>query len=186
MHEFFSRESDPIDSMLHPPPPAENEPLRQAVYMQTQRVLHRRLRFRQFAYAASLLLSFAAGAGVMWMTNPGERDRVSAPMVQSQPPNTQTPSLEALTQPRSPESDDSALAQEWVAFDSTERRGELYRQAGDHYKDENDLQSALRCYSNALDSGTEQDLDVSPNDNWLLMAIKSARQKEKNRAKQDD
>lgn len=182
MHEFFSREPDPVDSMLRPPSPPENEPLRQAVYTQTQCVLHRRRRLRQFAYAASLLLSFAAGAGVMRMatrTEFGDDENGRAggvsPLI--------LPSHQGADAPRSP-TPDSALDAEWVAFDSTERRGELYRQAGDHYKDENDLQSALRCYSNALDNGSEQDLDISPKDNWLLMAIKSARQKEKIHAKQ--
>ncbi len=50
--------------------------------------------------------------------------------------------------------------------------------------EEIDPQSALRCYSNALDNGTEQDLAISSEDNWLLMAIKDARLKERNHAKQ--
>jgi hypothetical protein len=177
MHEFFSREPDPIDSMLRPPSPAENEPLRQAVYTQTQRVLHRRRRLRQFAYAASLLLSFAAGALATWTALPARSaskdEPLTAPVVSKETPAAENDMA------KSP-----ALDDEWIAFDSTERRGELYRQAGDHYKDENDLQSALRCYGNALDNGTEQDLKISPNDNWLLMAIKNARQKENNHAKQ--
>lgn len=177
MHEFFSREPDPIDSMLRPPQPAENEALRQALYTQTQRVLHRRRRFRQFAYAASLLLSFAAGAMATWMVlptrNASKEEPLSAPIASKEVPAVEEDERKM-----------PALAAEWDAFDSTERRGELYRQAGDRYKEENDLQSALRCYSNALDNGTEQDLDISPNDNWLLMAIKNARQKEKNHAKQ--
>lgn len=179
MHEFFSREPDPIESMLRPPSPPENEPLRQAVYTQTQRVLHRRRRLRQFAYAASLLLSFAAGALATWMALPARSaskgEPLPAPIASKEAPAPEE-------KPRSPTSDDSALAQEWIAFDSTARRGELYRQAGDRYKEENDPQSALRCYGNALDNGTEQDLDISPNDNWLLMAIKNARQKENNHA----
>jgi hypothetical protein len=73
---------------------------------------------------------------------------------------------------------------EWNAFDSDGRRNELYRQAGDSYmEEEHDPQSALRCYTNALDHGTKQDLTISADDNWLLMAIKGARQKENNYAK---
>jgi hypothetical protein len=190
MYEFFSREPDSIEAILRPPLPTDNETLRQAVYTRTQRVLHRRRRLRQWAYAASLLMSFVAGASAMhivllgeWSVLPGERDRVSAPRdaleALTQP---RSPDSEALTQPRSP---DSALEAEWVAFDSTERRSELYRQAGDRYmKEEKDLESALRCYRNALNNGTEQDLAISPDDNWLLMAIKNARQKEKKYAKQ--
>jgi len=183
-HEFFSREPDPIEAMLRPPSQPDSDTLRKSVYAQTIRVLRRRRRLRQFAYAASLLLSFAAGAGVMQLTISGERGRVSAPSAQTTSESPQE-ALGALTRPRSPAPDDSALDAEWIAFDSTDRRSELYRKAGDRYaKDENDLQSALRCYSNALDDGTEQDLAISPDDNWLLMAIKDARQKEKNHAKQ--
>jgi hypothetical protein len=187
MHEFFSREPDPIEAMLHPPLPADNELLRQAVYTQTRRVLHRRRRLRQFAYAASLLLSFVAGAGAMRMTariDSGEQggieDRRAGGVSLLIPPSHQ-----GADAPRSRTSDDSALDAEWVAFDSEDHRSELYRQAGDRYiKDENDLQSALRCYGNALDDGSEQDLTISSDDNWLLMAIKDARQREKNYAKQ--
>jgi hypothetical protein len=185
MHEFFSREPDPIEAMLRPPPPPDNEALRQTVYTHTQRVLYRRRRLRQFAYAASLLLSFTVGAGTMQLmtrpalTDSGERG--------ASPPCSSESAQQGADAPRSPTSEDSALDAEWVAFDSTDHRSELYRQAGDRYiKDESDLQSALRCYSNALDNGSEQDLAISPDDNWLLMAIKDARQKEKQYAKQGD
>ncbi|HEY7327141.1 MAG TPA: hypothetical protein VH592_05865 [Gemmataceae bacterium] len=179
MHEFFSREPDPLEALLRPHSPAENETLRLAVYAQSRRLLRRRRWIRQFAYAASLLLSFAVGAVVMRMTTPtdsGERGGGSPLISQTD---------QRADAPRSPTSDDSAPAREWFAFDSENRRSELYFQAGDQYiKDQNDLQSALRCYTNALDNGTEQDLTISSDDNWLLMAIKDARQKERNNAKQ--
>lgn len=179
MHEFFSRDPDPLDALLRPPSPPDNETLRQAVYTQTRRVLHRRRRVRQFAYAASLLLSFAVGAGTVRMVAPTYR--VERPDIS--PVRTQR--NQGADAPHSPTANDSALDAEWVAFDSTERRGELYRRAGDRYiTEENDLKSALRCYRNALDNGTEQDLVISTDDNWLLMAIKNARQKENIHAKQ--
>ena len=176
MHDIFSPEPDPLEGMLRPPSPPENEALRQVVYTRTRRVLRRR-HMRQCAYAASLLMSFAVGAGVMRMTISGERG-ASAPRFFA-------PENRGADAPRSPIPDDSALATEWTAFDSTEHRAELYRKAGDRYmEDENDPLSALRSYGNALDNGTEQDLTISTDDNWLLMAIKDARQKEKKHAKQ--
>lgn len=179
MHDIFSREPDPLEGMLYPPPPSENELLRQAVYAQTQRALRRRRRWRQGAYAASLLLSFASGLVAMWMVLPMRNASKDSP--------SPVPLVAAEKEtPRASEGpvDDSALAAEWTAFDSTEHRAELYRKAGDRYmEEENDPLSALRSYGNALDNGTEQDLAISSDDNWLLMAIKDARLKEKKDAK---
>ncbi len=179
MHDIFSREPDPLEGILAPPSlPSDAEALRQKVYTQTSRVLRRRRRVRQFAYAAALLMSFAMGAGVMRMTartDSGERGGVSPPMARTN---------QGADAPRSPAPDESALAREWDAFDSIDQRGELYRQAGDRYmEEESDLQSALRCYANALDNDPKQTQAISPDDNWLLMAIKNARQKEKDHAK---
>jgi hypothetical protein len=173
MHDIFSREPDPLDGMLAPPSLPESDALRQAVYAQTRRVLRRRRRVRQLAYAATLFASFAAGALAM-RTIPRPAPEPPARSASEETPRDNPPA--------SPVS--SALAREWDAFDSQHRRGELYRRAGDSYlQDENDLQSALRCYGNALGGGTEQDLTISADDSWLLMAIKDARQKEKSHAK---
>jgi hypothetical protein len=178
MHDIFSREPDPLEGLLHPPSvPPESETLRQAVYTRTRRVLRRRRLLRQFAYAAALLVSFAAGLLVMWMTSPARSASKELPSP-ARSASKGTPSTEKAPCLR------CGLAKEWDAFDSDERRGELYRQAGDAYmEDEYDPQSALRCYMNALDHGTKQDLTISADDNWLLMAIKDARQKENDHAK---
>jgi hypothetical protein len=189
MHDIFAREPDPLDGILRPPSTPDNSALRQQVYARTQRVLQRRRRWRQLAYAAGLAASFVAGLVVMRLINPGERGRVSAPSEQTATESTpNTPAIQdlgALTQPRSPRTDDTALTLENNAFDSTDHRRERYQHAGDTYMNEEyDPQSALRCFRNALDSGTKQDLAISTNDNWLLMAIKDARQKETDHAKQ--
>jgi len=175
MHDIFSREPDPLDGMLAPPSlPPNMETLQQQMYTQTRRVLRRRRQVRQFAFAAALLVSFAAGLLAM---------RVSI-----RPAPVPEPVAKQHEEPRPPDkpptADESALAREWEAFDRMDRRGEHYRQAGDRYmEDESDPQSALRCYANALDNSTEQEQAISPDDNWLLMAIKDARQKEKDDAK---
>lgn len=181
MHDIFSREPDPLDGMLRPPSPPDTEPLRQTVYTQTRRVLQRRRVVRRFAYAAALLVSFAAGWLVTRFTAPAP---ARSPEIVVTPPKEPAPPEQPPAPPK-PSSVDSALAQEWQAFDSPKDRAGLYRHAGDRYlKEENDLQSALRCFSNALDNGTEQDMAISSEDNWLLMAIKEARLKEKKHAKQ--
>jgi hypothetical protein len=177
MHDIFSREPDPLDDMLRPPSmPPESEALQQMVYSRTRRVLRHRRLMRQFAYFAVMLHAFVGGMGTMY-----------AIMRPAPAPDKPTPSAsEEAPQPPVPAPDEPALVKEWKAFDSDDRRGELYLQAGDRYlEEENDLSSALRCYSNALDNGTKQDLTISTDDNWLLMAIKDARQKENNHAKTD-
>jgi hypothetical protein len=178
MHDIVSREPDPLDGLLAPPPlPLDADALRQDVYARTRTILRSRRRLRLFAYAAALLVSFAAGLLAMRSAMRPAPDPLPDVRVERHegPPPTYTP-------PTPP--DESALAREWIAFDSTDHRRELYQDAGDLYMTaEIDPQSALRCYTNSLDNGTEQDLTISTDDNWLLMAIKDARQKEKDHAK---
>jgi hypothetical protein len=57
-----------------------------------------------------------------------------------------------------------------------EQRARVFRLAGIRYEESGDLQGATRCYAQFLDSGTEQDLEVSATeDSWLLMALKADR-----------
>ena len=145
MHDIYSRDPDPLDGMLRPPSPPDNEALRQAVYTRTRRVLHRRRRVRQFAYAAGLMVSFAAGLLAMWMTMPARSASKDLPSSAPLAATPEKPSAEENPCLRRGLADDSVLATEWTAFDSTEHRGELYRKAGDRYmEEENDPQSALR------------------------------------------
>jgi hypothetical protein len=69
------------------------------------------------------------------------------------------------------------------------RRGDVAAvllRAGDHFlNEEGDPAAALRCYSGALNAGSEDDAKFSPDDNWLLMAIKNAREKEARHANND-
>jgi hypothetical protein len=173
MHDIFSREPDPLDGLLAPPPSADTEALRQEVLARTTAVLRRRRRRRRLAWAGALAALVLAGLLVV-----GVRMRPPAPpevVVQPGPP---APPAERPVPPTA-----SALALEWQATDSTTRRAELYREAGDRYlAEEADPQSALRCYAGSLDSAGA-DLTISPDDNWLLMAIKDARQKENAHAK---
>jgi hypothetical protein len=177
MHDIFSREPDPLDGMLRPPSPPDTEELRRTVYAQTRRVFHRRRRLRQCAYTIALAASFAAGLLVM---------RVVAPTTAPPSPNEIVEKREApppAEKPTAAEPVAPALVREWQAFNSDDRRAELYLRAGEMYLKESDLVSALRCYANSLDNGTERDRNISADDDFLLMAIKNARQKENEYAK---
>jgi hypothetical protein len=169
MSHYFEKESDAIDDLLAAPKMSgDAERLRQQIWQRTTGVLRFRRRLRQAAWAAGLAACVAAVVfGLRW--------RTPAPAL-PQPEVAERPSP---PQP-SPSPDASAVVLEWRAFDSPDHQTELYRRAGDRYLAEGeDLQAALRCYGNALDTGTEDDLKLSPSDSWLLMAIKDARMKEK-------
>jgi hypothetical protein len=173
MHDIFAHEPDPLDGLLAAPPLPDTAALRGALLERTTRLVRRRWRLRRLALGAALAAAFAL-AGVV-VVRFAVRPAQSPQEVERHPEPIRPP----VTPP-----DGSALALEYDAFDSTDGRSELYRRAGDCYlTEEADPQSALRCYGNALETGTEKDLTISPDDNWLLMAIKGARQKERSHAK---
>jgi hypothetical protein len=66
-----------------------------------------------------------------------------------------------------------AVSLEWKAL----KDPSLYRAAADRYLEEGWPEEALRCYGHALD--TADDLELQPEDSYLLMVIKEARRKEK-------
>ena len=70
---------------------------------------------------------------------------------------------------------------EWDALDRPEQAKALYRQAGERYVAEGDFAGAVRSYGGSLDAGTAEDLEATPDDDWLLAAIKIARKKESER-----
>jgi hypothetical protein len=83
-------------------------------------------------------------------------------------------------------SDRSPLAIEWQAIDNSGTRAELFRQAGDGYLTEfGDVESALRCYRNALAFGSAADAAIRPDDSWLMISLKRAKYKEKHDAPLD-
>jgi hypothetical protein len=58
--------------------------------------------------------------------------------------------------------------------------------AGDRcLNDIGDPEAALRCYERALNAASDDEVRFSADDNWLLMAIKNAREKEARHANHD-
>jgi hypothetical protein len=158
-------EPDPCEELLAPAPAPPAGRFREALLRRTRRVLRRRLWVRRAGVAATLAACFAAGLFTGRLGNepvPVPETR-PAPQAQSEPAPAPPP-----------------VVVEWQAADSKEPRADLYRQAGDRYLEEDaDYQSALRCYRGALDAGSDKDLAIAPDDSWLLMVLKDARQKEK-------
>lgn len=171
MNEHITPEPDPLGDLLAAPPSAGDGPLRAQLLERTRRVLGRRRLWRRAGWASALAACYAAGLLTMRALAP--------PAPQPEVVRQQEPARHDEPAP--------ALAKEWQAFDNTERRAELYRQAGEQYmKEESDPESALRCYAQALDAGGREDLAVNTKDDWLLMTLKNARQKEIRNAKKEN
>ena len=163
---------DPLKEFLHPTAHAELDGLRERLRGATSRCVRRRLVIRRLAFAASIAACFLAAASLLYFIWPASR---------SQP--EQTPIADAA-QPFDPAIADLVeqlppVALEWQAFDSQDNRAAAYFLAGDKYLEAgNDLESALRCYSQALDACTEAELEIASDDNWLVASLKNARRKE--------
>src|SRR5262245_2693365 len=152
---------DPID-LLQPAPAALDSELKRRVFDASVGELRtQRRRQRQRSVVA---LVFALAAGLMLFT-----------LIPSAP---QGKRARAERDDRPVRKFTSAVAIEWQALDRPEESKQLYLLAGDRYLKEDDHAGAIRSYGSALDAGTSEELEVSADDDWLLMAIKLARKKE--------
>ena len=178
-------EMDPIESLLLQSSQEGNEQLRLLIQQKTLAVIRRRRWLSRGSWLAGSAACYAAGILTMWLWLKPEAqqqvaiasDRDAAGQVDSAPTPAET---KPATQAQPPE---TALAMEWQALDSPERRPDLFRLAGDKYLEDNNIESATRCYRGALKDASDKDLKVSVNDNWLLMSLKQAKQEEKRYAK---
>jgi hypothetical protein len=161
-------------------PVGAGEELRQSLLRRTRRVVRRRRRVRQAALVAAFIACYAGGlASARWISS-----RAPEPaQVIALPPPSPTPPAPKEVEPVAVARAASPVELEWQALDHPEKRWELYRRAGDLYLNESgDLQAALRCYRGALEAAPAEGLRVSAQDSWLLMALKEAKQKEKDHA----
>jgi hypothetical protein len=179
MNEWLDPEAEGFEELLgRIPPVAAEDRLRHELLWQTTTLLVRRRRLKLLAYAGALAACYLAGVLSMrlWRVSPTVEQ---PPVAQGQTSAPQKPSTKPI-EPRSL----PAGAVEQEARADREHRRQLYRLAGDRYLEENsDAVSALRCYREALQSGSDSDLTISPDDNWLLMALKKDKQEEVNRAR---
>ena len=170
-------EHDRCDELLAPlPTPSEPTGLREQLLRRTTRILRWRRRMRLVAVAAALAACWAGGMFTMRWLSPSA---APGPL----PVLTQSSSVDS---PR-PTPQPSALVLEWQAVESDNEQAKFARIAGDAYlNQEHDPLSAVRCYGRSLDVAPEQAAIISTDDEWLLMAIKDARNKEKRNAKAVD
>jgi hypothetical protein len=179
------------DPLLTPRPPAEAPALKQLILDQTTGVLRKRRVTRRVLLGVALAACYAAGVLTpqLWPSaGPTTTDRVAElakadkqhplkpPASPPVPPTQDEPPTEPAELP-------PPALERSLTLVNPEQRAALYRQAGDRYLEEaNDVESALRCYRRSLDESADADLTISPDDNWLLMAVKNARMEEKRHA----
>jgi hypothetical protein len=167
-----SSQLDAWDELLVPKPAEASDALRLYLLRCTTRVLRLRRWTRRACMVLVLAACYAAGLATMhWLTPAAPAVTVYVEKTPEEPPAP--PAKEPVPSP---------FDMEWHLLDHPNQPQQvaLYRQAGDRYLTEaNDPESALRCYRRMLEAGSDADLAISPEDNWLLMAAKAERQKEK-------
>jgi hypothetical protein len=173
---------DPLDDLLRPAVASgADEALRRRLLNQTTRVLRSHRRRRVVVWVAALAACYVAGVLTVYWFGPKRIERIE--IVRNVP--APEPTAPAPVQPAAPNAKPaSAVAMEWKAFDADQHRPEMYRKAGDRYMNQDaDPASALRCYGQSLNGSSDKDLAISATDDYLLMLVKNARQKEKDHAK---
>jgi len=164
---------DPLDELLKPIAHDEPVELRTRLRRQTSGSVRVRAVVRWSAIGA---ISLAACIAIVLLVSQLERA-----VHQSKSKTVPTPMVEQRQQQpvETIAADKGPLDLEWQAFDSQTNRAEAYFLAGNKYLEAgNDLESALRCYRQALDACTEQQLEITSDDNWLVASLKNARRKE--------
>jgi hypothetical protein len=175
---------DPLDELLRPDLPVVAAPVwRESLLARTTRTLRWRRRGRRLAILAALAACYVAGLVSMRLLRAEPAVEVRKEIVYVTEEKKPESPPERVTPPV-PERPLTALALEWQAAEDPDRGAELNRRAGDRYfAEENDLASAVRCYKRFLSACPETELEVAPQDNWLLVTLKNARLEEKRHAK---
>jgi hypothetical protein len=152
----------------------------------TTSVLRRRRRLKRGAIVVALLLPVAVGLGWFLVTQNNDEktpaDPSAPPVVvarkkpieQPAPPeHPPAPGLTPLEENLSPAQRFEVKARIDVA-----KQAVYLLQAGNSYCEEDDCESALRCYAQYLNVAGPEALAIADTDNWLLVALKNARRKE--------
>lgn len=154
---------DPLEDLLGPVEQPASESLREAIYRQTLPHLPRPpARWPTALGGLALLL---VGVGIGWFGR-----EATLPVAPPAPPPVgmlHLPSEEPEPTPPSPET---------LELQARTADPSLFRAAGDRYVAEDRPLEALRCYGEALNRGAST--TPEPEDSYLLMAIKHARERE--------
>jgi hypothetical protein len=177
---------DVVETLLAAGPPQPADGLRAGLLSQTLGVIRRRRRLKRCAWGASLLGCYLAGIITAAIGRPGgqgivrtsypQDSQVSQASEDSGKDANSTPSVPARPPQPEPSIPD---VREVAAAKPTDY--ERWRRTGDYYlRESGDISRAVRDYARALEHASDQEQAISPaEDNWLLMALKDARAKER-------
>jgi hypothetical protein len=173
--------TDDLDDLLGPKPPAPTEAaVRDAIRRRTARVIRLRWWARRVGTTLAAAVLFAGGGVAGWVLKPTpaipppQKEYVVVPV-----PVVLTPTEPPTPEP-SPTLEQLELRAETAASPADAAR--LYRLAGDRWlADCGDTVQAVRCYKLHLLAAGRTGLDVSPDDSWLLIALKRDIRKETSR-----
>jgi hypothetical protein len=181
--EDSRQDVDKFLDQFHAADPATE--FRNAIQSKTLTILRRRRWARRSFWTAGLAACYAAGILTMALLRPPDSQSIVATGPEIESPVRTSPE-QVTTEKEKPEHTqppESALALEWQALDSEQKRPDLFLLAGDKYLQANDLKSAMRSYRGALDGAKEEDLLITAKDTWLLMSLKEAKLEENRYAK---
>jgi len=171
---------DPLLEFLMPPALPNSSELRQSLRQKTSGLVRRRRYARRLAIAASLAACLLLTLAALYVIDQF-RDQTAPvlPNVVEIPKPVDAPAVENIEKVETTELVESPVALEWRAFDDQTDRATAYFLAGNKYLEASqDMESALRCYAQALDACRPEQLEIVPDDNWLVIALKNSRRKE--------
>jgi hypothetical protein len=180
----------PLDEFLNSPPDGpEPASLRRELLLRTSALVRRRRLVRRLVAAASVAAAILLTVLSVWIAlyRTGSPEIEEKPFVERRedgpiPPikngdrpvsrgDEKRPATQADLPPKGVP---PAVALEWKAFDAPPpHKTALYLEAGNRYvEDDRDIASAVRCYGQAVQTAQAKDLEIDPDDNWLVMALK--------------
>jgi hypothetical protein len=168
---------DPLEELLASLGEADALALRQTVLATTTGCQRRRRWLRRGALAVALAACFAAGMVTMNLLAP------AAPASNAVAKGVDPAQSHA---PPPPQKGDAVAPRRDEDRPAGARKTAVLLAAGNRcLNDIGDPEAALRCYGRALNDASDDEARFSTEDNWLLMAIKNAREKEARHANHD-
>jgi hypothetical protein len=163
------------DELLSPKPANPNDGLKAELLARTERGVRHFVWRRRGTAAAACVACFTLGWTTTYLRSMPEAVTIYVEVPLPTPVADASGSSSPQVKLRSP-ADLELEAEQIVVKAEAARR---FREAGDRYfRDFADYRAALRCYRNFLDEADPTDLQVAPDDTWLLTSLKRAREQE--------